>query len=456
MAEADSLLKEPPHSDDAELAVLGGVMIRNNALDQIADQLKDEHFYRTAHRLVYAAMTRLHEQRGPIDPITLSETLRAAGQLEEVGGLPFIDRLMDITSTSANVGRYAELVVEKAILRRLIASAHDILARSYQPADEVEQIVEESVASVLEVSNQAVRESVVPIKDIMKETIAHLTSIVDTGEVWSGVPSGFVDLDKLTNGFQRGDLVIVAARPSMGKTSFALNCAEFAAAKRGGGKTALFFSMEMPRTQIGLRLICSLAGVDMSDMRNPDRIEAHFQQLVDAAQELYENKLYIDDTANLSVLDLRTKARRLKAEKGLDMVLIDYIQLMRSARNVQSREQEIAGISRGLKIMAKELDVPVIALAQLNRMVEQRTNKRPMASDLRESGALEQDADVIMMIYRDEVYTKEECVEPGIAEIIIAKHRNGPTGTVKLAFDSRHTRFRNLTRMNPDDVEDGY
>ncbi|MCC6158585.1 MAG: replicative DNA helicase [Deltaproteobacteria bacterium] len=455
MADADVLTREPPHSDDAELAVLAGILLRAAALDQIGTQLRDEHFYRTAHRLVFSAMVDLHRARAPIDPITLAERLRVRGQLEEIGGLVFIDRLMDVTATSANIANYAQIVVEKAILRRLISVSHDILAQSYNPADEVDEIVDHAVASVLEVASQTAEEGVVPLDTIIRETIAHLSKVAQSGEIHSGVASGFFDLDRYTNGFQKGDLIICAARPGMGKTSFALNVAQFAASEMGGGKTVLFFSMEMPRAQLGLRLICSLAGVDMADMRTPERIEMHFPQLIEAAQALYTSRLHIDDTANLSVQDVRMKARRLKAEKGLDMVCIDYIQLMRAQKNVQSREQEIAQISRNLKILAKEMEIPVIALAQLNRMVEQRDNKRPRPADLRESGALEQDADMILFIYRDDFYN-EDSPEPGIAEIIIGKHRNGPIGTAKLIFDGRHTRFQNRAQMGDGDVDEHY
>ncbi|MCZ7584931.1 MAG: replicative DNA helicase [Deltaproteobacteria bacterium] len=283
----------------------------------------------------------------------------------------------------------------------------------------------------------------------MQDTIKSLGEIAKSGEFVSGVPSGFYKLDEVTNGFQKGDLIILAARPAMGKTALALNCAAHAASPAGGSKKVLVFSLEMPRAQLGQRLLCMEAGINLSALRSAQLIEANYPDLVRAASTLYESKLFIDDTGNLSVMDVRTKARRLKAEAGLDMIVIDYIQLMRAHRNVQSREQEISQISRGLKILAKELEIPVIAVAQLNRMVEQRADKRPMPSDLRESGALEQDSDLIIFVYRDGYYN-EESERPDVAEIIIGKHRNGRTGKIELRFEAQYTRFQNLETEHPD------
>jgi len=450
MPDTETILKEPPHSEEAELAVLGGIFIRTDALDEISDQLNEEDFYRTAHRQVYASMRSLHQKRTPIDPITLSKELTAAGHFEGVGGLEFINRLTDITATTANIVHHARIVWDKALLRRLITASHEIISRAYSPGEEAEAVLDDALGQVLEVAQERMREGVLPLEKIIHETISWVEKVAASGEVVSGVPSGFYDLDKLTNGFQKGDLIILASRPAMGKTSFALNCAAHAASKKGGNKKVLFFSMEMPRAQLGQRLICSQGGINLSSMRSAKMIEANYQDLIKAAGALYETGLYIDDTGNISVMDIRTKARRLKAEVGLDMILIDYIQLMRTQRQVQSREQEISGISRGLKILAKELEVPVIALAQLNRMVEQRPNKRPLPSDLRESGALEQDSDMILFIYRDVIYNED--ADPEAAEIIIGKHRNGPLGKADLLFQAPFTRF--INRSARDDADD--
>jgi replicative DNA helicase len=454
MSDTGNIINEPPHSDDAELAVLGGIFLRNNAFDQVGDTLKEEDFYRTSYRHVYASMRELHHKREPIDALTLAEQLTKAGNFEAVGGVEFLSTLGDATPLSANIVHYAKIVSEKALLRQLIAASHEILSRAYSASEDVEEVLDSAVAEILDIAQERAREGIVPLDQIIHETIQQLAAIAQSGVTVSGVPSGFYDLDNITNGFQKGDLIIIAARPSMGKTAFALNVATHAASKKGGSKKVLIFSMEMPRAHLGQRLLCSEAGISLSNMRTAQMIEANYQALVQAGAALYETKLFIDDTGNLSVMDIRAKARRLQAEKGLDMIIIDYIQLMRVHKDVQSREQEISSISRGLKILAKELGIPILALAQLNRMVEQRDNKRPRPSDLRESGALEQDSDLILFIYRDFMYNKNT-EDPDLAEIIVGKHRNGPLGTVRLKFEGQFTRFVN--RSGRDDMEDvGY
>lgn len=451
MSQDDILTREPPHSDDAELAVLGAVMVRTNALDQIADKLKDEHFYRTAHRLLYGAMLAIHAKREQIDPITLSAHLRANGRLEEVGGLVFIDRLMDVTATSANVAKYAKIVVDNAILRRLIAVSHEILASAYSGApDGVSSVVDSAMSAISEIGMMQTQDSVVHVKQAAKEVLDTTTKFIESGFDWSGVPTGFVDLDKIMRGLQNGDLAILAARPGMGKTALALSVADFVAAPEKHGHSVLFFSMEMPRRQIAMRLMYLYGKITADDMRNRNIAAAKIDEIISAASAIYEHRLHIDDRAAQTLTDIRSKARRIKYEHGLDLIVIDYVQLMTGPKSAGSREQEIAAISRGLKALAKELDIPVLALAQLNRAVEARADKRPMASDLRESGSLEQDADVIAFIYRDEFYNKDSR-EPGIAEIIISKHRNGPTGVVKLGFDGPHARFFSLAK--PEDRE---
>lgn len=447
-------LHEPPHADDVELAVLGAIFINNSTMDHVADILREPDFYRAAHQRIFIAMKALYGKREPIDSVTLVEELERAKALDAVGGLGMIASLGTATPTSANATHYAKIVRQKSVLRKLIAAGQGILSTAHRQTEDVDEVVDQAVRSVLEVAQDTVREDVVSLEQIIHETIDHLGKIAQSGEFASGVPTGFMDLDHMTNGFQPGDLIILAARPAMGKTSFALNCAQYAASPHGGNKSVLFFSLEMSRASLGLRLLCSTADLNLAAMRSAQMIEAHYARLVDAASALYETRLYIDDTSNISVGDIRSIARRLKAEKGLDMIIIDYIQLMRAGKNVQSREQEIAQISRSLKQLAKELEVPVIALGHLNRMVEQRPDKRPRPADLRESGALEQDADLILFIYRDEVYN-EDTAEPGVAEIIIGKQRNGPTGTAKLGFHKEVTRFVNLSYRRDVPESDG-
>jgi len=450
----NAILREPPYSDEAELAVITGICWRNDAIDQIADQLSEEHFYRTAHKLVYRTMVALHQKGDTIDLVTLGEALKTSGSLDAIGGLAFLANLLNTATTSASIVSHANVVFEKAMLRRLINAAHNILADAYTPTRDADEIIEDAERAVLEVAEEKIKEGIIPISSIVRDSIKHLEDIAKTGNPVSGVPSGFADLDRMTNGFQKGDLIILAARPAMGKTALALNIAAHASSKYEAHKNVLFFSLEMPRTQLGLRLICSTAEINLSAMRNAQLIEANFDRLTKSAGELYESRLFIDDTGALSLMDIRSKARRMKAEHGLDMVFIDYIQLMEPPKASQNREQEISKISRNLKLLAKEMEIPVIALAQLNRSPEARTDKRPLMSDLRESGALEQDADMIIFIYRDEVYNQERDDNRGKAEIILSKHRNGRTGSIELEFQGQYARFRSVARR--DNVPEEY
>ncbi|MBZ0270878.1 replicative DNA helicase [bacterium] len=460
----DDTLSEigPPFSDEAELSVLGAIMLRPDTIDQIRDRLLPEHFYRDAHRHVYATMCALHDERTAIDPVMLHESLTRQGLLESIGGTPFIARLADVTPTSANIAHYARIVVDKALLRRLINESRTTLAKAHAAAEPAPKIIDDALSRILGVSFEQDKGSVLEIREVMKDVLAEMKALAKSGKTMSGIPSGFYGLDEMTNGFQRGDLIILAARPSMGKTALALNIARHAASNAGGDAHTIFFSMEMPRQSIGMRLVCTDAGLPLASFRAPKLVEENFSQLARAAAELYDLPLFVDDSAALSVLDIRTRARRLKAQRGrLDLIILDYVQLVRPGESLKVREQEIARISRELKQIAKELDVPVVALAQLNRMLESRGNKRPMLSDLRESGALEQDADLILFLYRAWVYKQraegmsderrarddmpEEDMRagPNDAELIVGKHRNGPTGTVSLRFAPEFARFEN-------------
>ena len=434
----------PPHSAEAEESVLGGILIDNETINSALEILKPEDFYKPANTLIFTAMYRLSDRRDPIDLITLSQELKNLGFLEQVGGIEGLTNLANAVPNSANVSYYARLVKEKSLRRRVIAESNEIIRDAFSEDKDTEDFLDGVEQRILGVSNHRTQASFAKVGDIVQDSIKLIENLYDRKELVTGVPTGFTDLDKMTAGFQPSDLIIIAARPSMGKTALALCIGSYVAleAKKG----VAVFSLEMSKEQLVLRMLCAEANVDNARVRTGYLREGDFPHLVNAASKVAEAPMYIDDTPALTITELRSKCRRLHKESPLSMILVDYLQLMRSPLYAgTSREQEISDISRSLKAIAKELHVPVVALSQLNRSVESRTDKRPVMSDLRESGAIEQDADIIMFIYRDEVYNPEDSQEKGIAEIIIGKQRNGPTGVVKLAFDGGTTSFGNLS-----------
>jgi len=439
------LHRVPPQNLEAEQSVLGGILLDNKALNAAQEILSPEDFYSDAHKKIFIAMQELTDRGEPVDLITLSDRLRDKKELDRVGGAAYLATLVDTVPSAANITYYAMIVREKAILRNLISTATEILTRSYEQASEVDDILDEAEHSIFEISQHKIRRSFYPMKEIIKDSFRTIERLYDSKELITGVPTGFDKFDELTSGLQRSDLIIIAGRPSMGKTAFALNIACHAAVE--AKIPVAIFSLEMSKEQIAMRLLSSTAKVDSQRIRKGFLGETDWPKLTNAAGVLSEAPIFIDDTPAITVLEMKAKSRRLKAEHGLGLVIIDYLQLMRGSGYKESREQEISEISRSLKALAKELDVPVIALSQLNRKVEDRTNRRPQMADLRESGAIEQDADVIAFIYRDEVYNRsEDNPKKGIAEIIVAKQRNGPIATVELAFLEKYTTFENLSR----------
>jgi replicative DNA helicase len=441
-----SLYKIPPQNIEAEQSIIGSILLENNAINNVLEVMTKNDFYNEAHRKIFNVIIELSEKNEPVDLITLSNALKDRNLLDSVGGTSYLASLVDNVPSAANAANYAKIVKEKAILRGLIGSATEIINSCYETGSDVDQVLDNAEHSIFEISENKVRPSFYPIRDIVKESFRSIEDLYARKELITGVPTGFEKIDDLTSGLQKSDLIIIAGRPSMGKTAFALNIAQFAALE--GQIPVAVFSLEMSKEQLAFRLLASEAKVDSQRLRKGFLGETDWPKLTTAAGRLSEAPLFIDDTPAITVLEMKAKSRRLKADQGLGLIVVDYIQLMRGGGYRDSREQEISEISRSLKGLAKELRLPVIALSQLNRKVEDRTNRRPQMADLRESGAIEQDADVIAFIYRDEVYNKsEDNPEKGIAEIIIGKQRNGPTGTVKLAFLEKFTCFENLTRV---------
>jgi replicative DNA helicase len=444
-AAADDILRRvPPQNLEAEQSVLGAILLDNEAINQALEVLGAEDFYRESHREIYRAMVALTERSHPVDAITLTDALRTRGALEGIGGPGYIAELAACVPTAANVAHYARIVREKAVLRSLASVATEIATGAYEAPSNVDEYLDESEHKVFQISEQRIRQSFHSMNELTRESLKIIERLYEKKELVTGVPTGFLDLDRLTAGLQPSDLIIIAARPSMGKTALALNIAAHAATEAEPRLGVAFFSLEMSKEQLVLRMLCSEARVDSSKARAGYLGERDFPKLAQAAARLSEAPIFIDDSSDTSAIVLKAKCRRLMRERSsnLGLIIIDYLQLMRSARPGESREKEIAEISRSLKALAKELKVPVIALSQLNRQVETRPDRRPLLADLRESGAIEQDADVIAFIYRDEMYHRDS-KEPGVAEVIIAKQRNGPTGTAKLTYLSQYTRFEN-------------
>ena len=448
-------LRIPPHSIEGESSVLGGLLLDNTAWDRVGDLLADQDFYRGEHKLIYAAIGALINATKPADVITVYEHLQNQGKADEVGGLSYLNSLAQYVPSAANIRRYAEIVRERSILRKLVAASDEIATNAFNPqGKDIATILDEAEKTIFKIGEQGSRmkEGFQSMDTLVVSLLDRVTEMAENPNEVTGVPTGFYDLDRMTSGFQAGDLVILAARPSMGKTALAINIAEHVALNEG--LPVAVFSMEMGASQLAVRIVGSIGRIDQSHLRTGALTDEEWPRLTEAIEKLRSISLHIDETPGLTVSELRANARRLAKRCGkLGLIVVDYLQLMSvsSSMSDENRATAVGEISRGLKMLAKELQCPVIALSQLSRGVESRTDKRPMMSDLRESGAIEQDADIIMFIYRDEYYTKEACKEPGVAEIIISKQRNGPTGTVKLAFINRITKFESLAHGSSGD-----
>ena len=433
----------PPQNLEAEQSVLGGIMIENDAINRVVEFIEPEDFYRESHRKIFRAMMSISEKAEPIDLVTLTDYLKSQSELEDVGGVTYLSHLVDSIPTAAHSASYAKIIREKSILRRLINGATHIISQSYEATGEVDQFLDQSEKIIFDVAQRRIRQSFFSMKDIVRHSYKMIEKLVERNEPVTGVPTGYPELDHMTAGLQPADLVIVAGRPSMGKTAFALCIAAHAALHKK--IPCAIFSLEMSKEQLVQRMLCMEARIDASKLRSGHLTESDWPKLTRACGDLSEAPIFVDDSPAMSVFEMRAKARRLQKEHGLGLVIVDYLQLMRGVGNSESREREISEISRSLKALAKELNIPVVALSQLNRMVENRKPPKPILADLRESGAIEQDADVILFLFREEVYDRDT-VNRGIAEIIIGKQRNGPVGEVKLAFIPSLTRFENLTR----------
>lgn len=443
-------LRAPPQSIEAEQALLGGLLLRSEAWNNIADKVSTSDFYRHDHRVLYDAITELVNENQPCDAITIGDWVKRH-EKEDVVSVGYVLELAATTPSAANIEAYAQIVREKSVLRQLADAGTDIASSAYQPqgndSGDLLDMAEQKIFAISEAASRG-KQGFVSVLESTRQAFQDVTFRAQNQGKMLGVPSGFADLDKQTTGFQPGDLVILAARPSMGKTALALNIGEYAALT--GDKVVAVFSMEMTAAQLTMRLFSSLGRVDSQRLRTGMLDDQDWNQISGAVRQLSNAKLHIDDTPALSPNELRSRTRRLAAEHGgVGLIIVDYLQLMQIPGTSENRTTEVSAISRGMKALAKEMNAPVIALSQLNRSLESRTDKRPMMSDLRESGAIEQDADVIMFIYRDEYYTKEECKVPGTAEVIIAKQRNGPTGKVTLAFRGQYSRFENYTAETP-------
>ncbi len=437
-------LRIPPHSVQAEQSLLGALMQGGNTWERVADQVKEGDFYRREHRTIFDAIKSLAEGDEPCDLVTVTETLERREELEDAGGLPYVGRLVQATSSVANIEAYARIVRYHSVLRQLIAAGTDIADLAYNPKDrKPPELLDEAERKVFAIAEQLTRGGgFAPIKSLLVKAIERIDRLHQSNNAITGLPTGFGDLDERTSGLQNADLIIVAGRPSMGKTSLAMNIAENVAIETQ--RPVAVFSMEMPGDSLAMRMMSSLGRIDQHRVRTGKLEDDEWPRLTSAVNMLSRTKIYIDDTPALSPTEVRARARRLKREHGdLALIVLDYLQLMQAPDQRENRVAEISAISRSLKALAKELDIPVIALSQLNRSLEQRPNKRPVMSDLRESGAIEQDADLIVFIYRDEVY-HEDSKDKGVAEIIIAKQRNGPIGTVRLTFLGKYTKFENF------------
>lgn len=432
----------PPQSYEAEASVLGAMLLEKLAVTRALEHLDDSFFHHPGHRILFRAMSRLFESNKIIDPITLTEELRRTDELEDAGGQVYIMDLLSAVPTAANIEYHIKIVIEKAVLRRLIETATGIVSEAYEGKGDVNDILDRAESRIFEISQHRVKQGFISIKNILKSAFELIETLHQRKGGVTGIETGFIDLDEMTAGLQDSELIVIAGRPSMGKTSFALNISQFAAIERG--IPVAIFSLEMSKDQVVQRLLCSEARVDGSKLRTGYLSESDWPKLASAAGILADAPIYIDDSPTTTVLEMKAKARRLKSEVNLGLVVVDYLQLIQGPRGADNRQQEISAISRSMKALAKELNIPVVALSQLSRAPEMRKDRRPTLADLRESGAIEQDADVVVFIYREEQY--ERTGEKDVAEIIVGKQRNGPTGTIELFFRKESTTFENLTR----------
>ncbi|MFK3961169.1 replicative DNA helicase [Pseudalkalibacillus hwajinpoensis] len=437
--------RTPPQNIEAEQAVIGAVFLEIDALTTATEVLQPEDFYRAAHQKIFSVMIDLSEKGEPVDLVTVTSELQDLKVLEEIGGVSYLSDLANSVPTAANVEYYSKIVEEKSILRRLIRAATDIASDGYAKENEIENLLSEAEKSIMEVSQRKNTGAFISIKDVLVTAYDNIEMLQNSTEDITGIPTGFSELDRMTAGFQRNDLIIVAARPSVGKTAFALNIAQNVATKTD--ENVAIFSLEMGAEQLVMRMLCAEGNIDAQRLRTGGLTGDDWQKLTMAMGSLSNAGIYIDDTPGIRVGDIRAKCRRLKQEKGLGMILIDYMQLIRGNGSGENRQQEVSEISRSLKGIARELEVPLISLSQLSRGVESRQDKRPMMSDIRESGSIEQDADIVAFLYRDDYYDKES-ENKNIIEIIIAKQRNGPVGTVELAFVKEYNKFVNLERRH--------
>ncbi len=439
----DDVDKIPPHNLDAEKSTLGSMLLDRDAIAKVVEILKPGDFYKQAHAMILEVIHHLFEKGEPVDLVTVTEILRERGQLETIGGASYLTTLVNSVPTAANVEHYAKIVEEKAILRALLKSANQISQLGYQEEEELDIILDKAEQLIFNISQKRAAQGFDKIKDILMDTFDNIENMYNQQSEVTGVPTGFKDIDKMTSGFQEADLIIIAARPSMGKTALALNMSQHIAVEED--LSVGIFSLEMSKAQLVQRMLCSEAQVNSHKLRTGKLNENDWRRISQAAGRLGEARIFIDDTPGITAMEMRAKARRIQAEHGLDIILIDYLQLMQGSSNTESRQQEVSKISRSLKGLARELNVPVVSLSQLSRAVEQRNDKRPQLSDLRSSGSIEQDADVVAFIYRDEYYNPDT-EKKGITEVIIGKQRNGPVGATELAFQKEYTKFVDLSK----------
>ena len=433
-------MRSLPQSIEAEQSVLGSMITDKNAVVEAIEKLEENDFYRDGHKVIFRAISEMFKNDMPVDLVTLLETLRSTEKLEKAGGVTYVSELSSSLLTTINLSAYIKIVKEKSVLRKLIKASTSIIEDSYNKQGEVEDVLEGAEKRIFDIAEKRTTSDFEPLNAVLERGFLEIERLFNNKGEITGVGSGFIDLDAKTSGFQKGDMVLIAARPSMGKTTFALNIAEHAALREG--KSVVVFSLEMSKEQLAYKLLCSEANVDMLKLRTGALDDKDWENIARATGPLSKAKVYIDDTAGVTVMEMRSKCRRLKLEYGIDLIVIDYLQLM-SGSSSESRQQEVSEISRSIKALAKEMECPVIALSQLSRAPEQRADHRPMLSDLRESGSIEQDADLVMFLYRDEYYNKET-EDTNMAECIIAKQRNGPVGTVKLAWLGQYSKFGNL------------
>lgn len=439
------ILRVPPNNIEAEQSVIGAMLLDKNAISAAGEILKGEDFYKESHRLIFDAIIELYDKDEPVDLVTLVDGLRSKGILETVGGITYLSNLAASVPSTANVKYYAKIVEDKSTLRKLIKSSSENMERCYEASLDVPSILDKAEKDIFDISQKAMTHDFEPMSRILEKGFNEIEKMyINKGSI-TGIPSGFPDLDSKTSGFQKGDLVLIAARPSMGKTAFALNVGQFASIRNNN--SVAIFSLEMSKEQLAYRMLCAEANIDMLKLRTGNIDDDDWVRLAKAAGPLSSARIFIDDTPGISVTEMRSKCRRLKIEHGLDMIIVDYLQLIQGRSRTENRQQEVSDISRSLKTLAKEMDAPVIALSQLSRAPEARADHRPMLSDLRESGSIEQDADVVCFLYRDEYYNKDSD-KKNIAEVIISKQRNGPTGTVELAFIGKYTKFGALDRVH--------